>query len=99
MDLAGPKLRTGPIEPGPQVIKWRPRRDRFGNVISPARIWLTSADSPQPPPAPADACLPVAGDWLASLQAGATIKFFDACGSARSMQVMEVVGASWWAES
>jgi pyruvate kinase len=27
MDLAGPKLRTGPIEPGPPVIKWRPRRD------------------------------------------------------------------------
>jgi pyruvate kinase len=26
MDLAGPKLRTGPIEAGPQVIKWRPHR-------------------------------------------------------------------------
>ena len=99
MDLAGPKLRTGPIEPGPQVIKWRPRRDRFGNVIRPARIWLTSPDSPQPPPASADACLPVAGGWLARLQAGASIKFFDARGSARSMQVIEAVGASWWAES
>ena len=61
MDLVGPKLRTGPIEPDPQVIKWRPRRDRFGNVIRPARTWLTSPDSPQPPPAPADACLPVSG--------------------------------------
>jgi pyruvate kinase len=99
MDLAGPKLRTGPIEPGPQVIKWRPRRDRFGTVISPARIWLTSVDSPQSPSAPADACLPVADDWLARLQVGATIKFFDARGSARSMQVMEAVGASWWATS
>jgi pyruvate kinase len=28
MDLAGPKLRTGPVEPGPQVIVWHPRRDR-----------------------------------------------------------------------
>jgi pyruvate kinase len=99
MDLAGPKLRTGPIEPGPQVIRWRPRRDSFGNVTRPARIWLTSTDNPQPPPAPADACLPVAGGWLARLQAGAIIKFFDARGSARSMQVMEAVGASWWAES
>jgi pyruvate kinase len=99
MDLAGPKLRTGPIEAGPQVLKWRPRRDRFGHVISPARLWLTSADSPQPPPAPADAYLPVAGAWLARLQAGATIKFFDARGAARSMQVMEAVGASWWAAS
>jgi pyruvate kinase len=99
MDLAGPKLRTGPIEPGPQVIKWRPRRDRFGHVIRPARIWLTSPDSPQPPPAPADACLPVAGAWLARLQVGTTIKFFDARGSSRSMQVMEAVGDNWWAES
>ncbi|WP_182871245.1 pyruvate kinase [Rhodopirellula sp. JC639] len=24
MDLGGPKLRTGRIEPGPQVLKWRP---------------------------------------------------------------------------
>ena len=99
MDLGGPKLRTGPIEPGPQVIRWRPRRDSFGNVTRPARIWLTSTDNPQPPPAPANACLPVAGGWLARLQAGAIIKFFDARGSARSMQVMEAVGASWWAES
>jgi pyruvate kinase len=99
MDLAGPKLRTGPLEPGPQVIKWRPRRDGCGHIIRPARIWLTSTDSPQPPPVPADACLPVAGAWLARLQAGATIKFFDARGSARSLQIMEAVGASWWAES
>jgi pyruvate kinase len=99
MDLAGPKLRTGPIEPGPQVIKWRPRRDRFGTVTQPARVWLTSSDRPQPPPAPADACLPVAGGWLARLQAGAIIKFFDARGSSRSIQAIEAVGASWWAES
>jgi pyruvate kinase len=99
MDLAGPKLRTGPIESGPQVIRWRPRRDCFGNVTRPARIWLTSTDSPRPPPTPVDACLPVSGGWLARLQAGAIIKFFDARGSARSMQVIRAVGESWWAES
>src|SRR5262249_41588897 len=33
MDLAGPKLRTGPLEPGPAVVKIRPKRDRFGRVI------------------------------------------------------------------
>ena len=27
MDLAGPKLRTGPIQPGPRVIRLRPGRD------------------------------------------------------------------------
>jgi pyruvate kinase len=38
MDLAGPKLRTGPIEPGPTMLKYRPQRDTFGRVVSPARI-------------------------------------------------------------
>jgi len=38
MDLPGPKLRTGPMEPGPQVVKWRPRRDVFGIIKQPARI-------------------------------------------------------------
>ena len=65
----------------------------------PGFLRLTPIDRPQPPPAPADACLPVSDGWLAHLQAGSTIKFFDARGSARSMQVMEAVGASWWAES
>jgi len=37
MDLAGPKLRTGPIEPGPRVLKYRPKRDASGRVVSPAR--------------------------------------------------------------
>ena len=32
MDVAGPKLRTGAIEPGPSVIKCRPRRDVRGRV-------------------------------------------------------------------
>ena len=38
MDLAGPKLRTGEIEPGPRVIKCRPKRDAYGRVMAPARV-------------------------------------------------------------
>ena len=40
MDLAGPKLRVGPMEAGPEVIKIRPRRDATGRVLKPARICL-----------------------------------------------------------
>lgn len=36
MDLAGPKLRTGPIEPAPPVVKVKPARDALGNVTRPA---------------------------------------------------------------
>ena len=32
MDLAGPKVRTGPLEPGPRVLRLSPRRDRLGVV-------------------------------------------------------------------
>ena len=55
MDLAGPKLRTGPLEPGPAVVKVRPTRDAFGRVTRPARVWLSARERPRQPPTPADA--------------------------------------------
>jgi hypothetical protein len=55
MDLAGPKLRTGSIEPGPMVFNYRPERNTFGCVVSPARIWLTPTSCPEAPSEPADA--------------------------------------------
>src|SRR5688572_19543274 len=61
MDLAGPKLRTGSVEPGPHVARWRPGRDVFGRVIAPARIWLTSREHPRPSPDPGATTLPVRG--------------------------------------
>jgi len=99
MDLAGPKLRTGPVEPGPQVIKWRPARDCFGNVKAPARIWLTSIENPDSPPISATACIPVSGDWLSRLEPGMQIKFFDARGASRTMRVTDIAGKCRWAES
>ncbi len=66
MDLAGPKLRTGPVVHGPAVLKYRPRRDDLGRVATPARVWLTLyfANS-EHAPAQADASIPVPADWLA----------------------------------
>jgi pyruvate kinase len=40
VDLPGPKLRTGAILPGPQVLRARPRRDELGRVIEPASLVL-----------------------------------------------------------
>ena len=37
-DLAGPKLRTGPVSPGPGVIRWKPVRNELGQVTSEAMI-------------------------------------------------------------
>ncbi len=99
IDLPGPKLRTGPIETLPGVVKWRPRRDRYGRVTEPAHIWLSpKQDSYRCPPG-ADACLPVPGEWLAKLQTGETIKFFDARGLSRTMVIREISENGCWAES
>ena len=38
MDIAGPKLRTGNLLPGPGVLRVRPKRDSLGRVIAPRRI-------------------------------------------------------------
>jgi pyruvate kinase len=99
MDLAGPKLRTGPIEPGAAVVKFRPQRDPSGHVTSPARIWLTSATHPENSPKLADACLPVPERWLSRLKHGDLIQLVDARGAKRSMTVCEAFGKSCWAES
>ncbi|MEO9804508.1 MAG: pyruvate kinase [Reichenbachiella sp.] len=40
MDLAGPKIRTGAIESGPQVRRFRPTRNEFGQVTEPTTILL-----------------------------------------------------------
>ncbi len=97
MDIAGPKLRTGPIEPGPQVVEWHPRRDSFGGVTEPARIWLSPAQPSHPAPAGADAALPVPADWLDAVKSGERIHFKDARGKRRVLEVVGSHEAGRWA--
>lgn len=99
MDLAGPKLRTGPMKSGPAVIKWRPRRTFYGGIKSSVRIWLTAARNPIASPGSPDVWLPIKGKGLRELQSGDVLRFFDARGSARSMTITERGKGGWWAES
>ena len=99
MDVPGPKLRTGPTDSVPGVMKWSPRRDRFGCVTECAKIWLTPIDHPESCPETVDASLTVPSDWLSRLSNGDTIKFLDARGLSRSMEVTKCVGSSRLAES
>ena len=99
MDLPGPKLRTGPMLPGPAALKYRPQRDALGRVLAAARIWLTSSSAPQVPPTPADAVLPVPQAWLGQLRRKDRIHFTDARGASRSMTVAGSFGDSRWAEA
>ncbi|HMN27163.1 MAG TPA: pyruvate kinase, partial [Caldilineaceae bacterium] len=99
MDLAGPKLRTGPLEPGPAVVRVRPHRDRYGRVIAPARVWLRAENDPHPPPTPADASLPVPATWLAALRPGEQVKFTDARAARRDFTVLDATDYGCWVEA
>ena len=99
MDLGGPKLRTGDIEPGARVLKWRPTRDSLGRVVAPARIWLTPGEAPEPPPHESDAVVLVPGAWLGHCRIGSRITLRDARGKARSIHVRNTVGSSRLGES
>ncbi len=98
MDLAGPKLRTGPVEPGPRVIVWHPRRDSLGRVADPARIWLAPEGTPGTAPAGADAWLPVSAEWLATVHPGERIRFKDARDKRRILKIVESSDVGLWAQ-
>ena len=99
MDVSGPKLRTGPIKSVPGVIKLKPRRDRYGRAIEPALVWLTPMEHPEPAGERADSCLPVPANWLAQLRSSDNIKFVDARGAGRTMEVTQSIGRSFLARS
>ena len=98
-DLAGPKLRTGDIEPVGNIVKIRPKRDRRGRVIEPARVWLTPSDQPEPAPTNISATLPVDRSFLEALQPGSIIRFDDTRGRHRAFAVVEAASASRLAET
>ena len=89
-DLAGPKLRTGAMEPGPQVVKVRPWRDKdTGKLIRPARILLSNTINTKIDK-DTDASLPISAAFLKRVQIGHRIHFTDNRGSRRSWEVKEV---------
>ncbi len=94
-DLAGPKLRTGPIAAGPGVRKAKPLRDAYGRVLQPARIVL---GAPRASQATAPAHVPVAGRLLGKACAGDTIVLRDARGRRRTLRVTDASDAACIAE-
>jgi pyruvate kinase len=87
MDLAGPKLRTGPIAAGPAVLKLKPARDAFGVVTSPVRLGLRAAGTALVVPG-ATAHVGVDAAWLAALEIADHIDLVDARASARRLTVL-----------
>jgi len=89
MDLAGPKLRTGPLEPGPEVLRWRPRRDPYGRVTVPAQLWLYPYDGQPTPGTPGVVAMPIVNARFDVVQPGDHLRLRDARGRLRLLRVKE----------
>lgn len=76
MDLGGPKLRTGAIKPGPQVIRIKPSRNLLGQAVSPAKVWLAPQGAERPAEKP-KAVIPVDANWLKTVKRHSEILFTD----------------------
>ncbi len=86
MDLAGPKLRTGPIAGGLAVAKLQPARNALGQVMTNARLGLRPAGSTIVLPG-ADVCLGADAEWLSHLKDGDQVELTDARGADRRLTV------------
>lgn len=98
MDIPGPKLRTGPIIPGPSVIKCRPQRDDYGRVIKAASVLLVAEETAVSSRENYDAVLPLPEKWLNELSPGDEIVFIDGRGARRTMQIAEETDQGFRAE-
>lgn len=90
MDLAGPKIRTGEIVPGPQVVKVTPERDHVGRVTNPAIIKLVDEPRIEFSHEVELNSFPVEPGWLKKLKIGDEIKLKDTRGKNRSHKVVAV---------
>src|SRR5215831_5677284 len=86
MDLGGPKIRTGPLRPGPPVVTWKLRRDLRGKLLAPTTVWIAPVGAQGPTTGPV---LHFPPEWTAGLQPGVVLRFRDSRGLHRSLRVVE----------
>jgi pyruvate kinase len=86
MDLAGPKVRTGDLRPGPRVFHIKPRRDPMGRTIAPRRIRLIPDDVVWQ--GTKVAIIPVPRECIEYAHEGDQIRFKDTRGKKRKLNVV-----------
>jgi pyruvate kinase len=86
-DLAGPKLRTGPLSPGPGIIRWKPVRNELGQVTTPAYVAFCTDEYASDDETIA---IPVKGSIFRHARAGDVIELTDTRGRERILVVVEV---------
>lgn len=99
MDLAGHKIRTGPLEDAPASTRLRPRRVSAAGAREPVLVALVSAAvQPLVTEGVADVCLVAEEEALAAIAAGDRLEFTDLRGRTRHLSVeRELEGVGWLA--
>jgi pyruvate kinase len=88
MDLAGPKIRTGPVAEETRVATWKVPRDRLGRVLESAAVVLRPASRGDVEAD--DPVLLLDDDWFAALRRGDVLRFRDTRGKQRQLAVGRV---------
>lgn len=86
MDIAGPKLRTGDLLPGPGVMCVRPKRDSLGRVVVPRRVRFISEDKQWS--SKKSTVVPVPQQGIDYAEVGDVFLFKDTRGKRRKLRVM-----------
>ncbi len=89
MDLGGPKLRTGPLQQGHRLVRWKIAKDERGVVVAPARILLTTRHASTEPLPAADAVLPVPATLINAARVGDMVRIKDSGKRKRRLVVIE----------
>ena len=98
MDLAGPKVRTGPMEPGPRVARIRPDKDLRGRVVLPEPVCLVrDVDDQRTPPPGHRSVVPISVHVLERLVVGEVLSLTDARDGKRELHVTSVCDG--WVEA
>lgn len=103
MDLAGHKIRTGPIQPAPPVIHLKVKRDIYGQLISPFRILLGKDNGDHKDYFPDDDALHleykiihIPDAFHKRLTLGDRLYFGDCRGKTRFFEVVEKAAPDYW---
>jgi pyruvate kinase len=88
VDLAGPKIRTGPIRGGRRVVTWKVAKDDIGRITAPATVLVRPATAPAEAGSENELRLPA--ESFATLRRGDRLAFVDARGKQRSLVVRAV---------
>lgn len=85
MDLAGPKIRTGRMAPGPKILKLRPRKDKRGKITKPLPILF----SDHKVVVEGISVVPLSREDIQKLKEGDVLMFSDARDKKRKIQIID----------